>query len=761
MASALDGIRVVDFGQYIFGPLAGMLLADQGADVIKIDPPNGPLWDTPANATWNRGKKSITLDIKNPEDLEIAKLLVDSADVLIENFRPGVMERLKLGHKTVSVSNKRLIFCSLPGFAADDPRASLPGWEGVVSAAAGAYRETPGEPIDKRPIYTALPISSSYSAFLGATSITMALNARERDGIGQHIEVPMYDATFTASGDRALRIHNTDQNIRRGGSPWVRQYQCADNQWIMLHGSTTRFISQFARAANVESWQEDQLLDRSALSNDPQLNQTLHVRLTELFKTRSAPEWEELINGAGTPATICRETQEWLEHPHARATEMIIQMDDPQYGVMLQPGVNPRLELTPGAVQGPAPELNGDRETILADIKTTPTRQANINVSSSIVLPALDGIKVLDLCIILAGPICGRTLAEFGADVIKIDNPNREGGVSRHNETNRGKRSMLIDLITNDGLELFYDLVDQSDVVVQNFRTGVAERLGIGYEDVRKRKPSIIYTSLNAYGHGGTWDSRPGWEQLAQAATGMQRRFGGKDAPALQQFPINDCGTGVMGAYGVALALLHRKWTGEGQHIRSSLSYTGCTIQAPFLHQYGKAQWSEPQGQDMLGTSPLHRAYKTRDRWIFIGAKRDALAKISTLMNDDTIPNLNNEDLEVLLEKYFLHQDANTCITQLNSRGIAAQIVKTAAENLDDPWAKSHNLSMTREHTDLGLITTAGPAPRLSRTPINPGHPAPKPGSDASNVMQDRGLAHKYDRLVDSKVIVIDGVPAR
>ena len=128
MAGALDGIRVIDFGQYIAGPLVGMLLADQGADVIKVDPPGGPRWKTPANATWNRGKRSIVLDLKQVDDLATAKGLVQGADVVVENFRPGVMDRLGLGATAMTQANPRLVYLSLPGFASDDPAPpSRPG----------------------------------------------------------------------------------------------------------------------------------------------------------------------------------------------------------------------------------------------------------------------------------------------------------------------------------------------------------------------------------------------------------------------------------------------------------------------------------------------------------------------------------------------------------------------------------------------------------------------------------------------------------
>src|SRR5262245_4991869 len=137
MVGVLDGIRVVDFGQWLAGPLAALLLADQGAEVIHIDPPGGPRWQSVANATLQRGKQRCILDLKSRADLSRARELIGAADVLIENFRPGVMDRRGLGWDTVSRGHDRLIYCSLPGFAADDPRATMPAWEGVLAAATG------------------------------------------------------------------------------------------------------------------------------------------------------------------------------------------------------------------------------------------------------------------------------------------------------------------------------------------------------------------------------------------------------------------------------------------------------------------------------------------------------------------------------------------------------------------------------------------------------------------------------------------------
>ena len=204
MTAALQGVKVVDFGHYIAGPLAAVMLSDQGADVIHIDPPGGPRRNTPADAFLNRGKRRISLDLKTPDDLLVAQQLIERADVLIENFRPGVMDHLGLGAKNLTTANPRLIYCSMPGFAPDDPRSSMQAWEGIIDAATGNCRARAGEPPPdwdtSRPTYSAIPLASNFAAFLGATSIVMALIAREKTGRGQYVEAPLFHAMFTAIG---------------------------------------------------------------------------------------------------------------------------------------------------------------------------------------------------------------------------------------------------------------------------------------------------------------------------------------------------------------------------------------------------------------------------------------------------------------------------------------------------------------------------------------------------------------------------------
>ncbi|HLZ68511.1 MAG TPA: CoA transferase [Dehalococcoidia bacterium] len=768
MAGPLSGVRVLDLGQYIAGPLASMLLGDLGADVVRIDPPGGPRMQGPANATWNRGKQAFALDLKSEAGRERACQLIAAADVLIENFRPGVMARLGLGAGELCAANPRLIYCALPGFAGDDPRAGVAAWEGVVGAATGTYAtRLEGDNGGEGAVFTAVPISSAYAAFLGATSVVMALIARERDGQGQRIEVPLFDATFTAIGARGITFHDPSAAPPPRGSAWVRQYECADGRWVQFHAANTRFILQFIKAAGVEQWQSEGLADRQRLNGDRALSAELLARMVALFKTRTAQEWEDLVNAAGTPTAICRESAEWLEHPHARGSRMIVEVEDPEYGPMLQPGVQARLLGTPGEVR-PRPTAHS---TALPPGDPWPRPQLTLSGNSpalctpssdgAVPLSALQGVKVLDLCIILAGPTCGRTLAEFGADVIKIDAPEREGGVAFHQDVNRGKRSILLDLKSNEGREVFWTLVDEAEVVVQNYRDGVVQRLGVDYEAVRRRKPRIVYASLNAYGHVGPWAQRPGWEQLAQAATGMQARYGRGGMPVLQPFPVNDYGTGIMGAYAVAAALYHRQRTGEGQHVQTALAYTACTLQSLFLQDFTGKRWDEPNGQRALGWGPLQRLYRAADGWFFLGApeaERDRLAALAGVSGSAPLP---DEAFAAALEAAFARRPRQAWVDALTAAGIGAQRTATVPELMMDGWVMAHGLSLRREHDGLGEITTNGPAPRLSRTPVRPGRPAPRPGSDARSILAEIGLADDLDGLAERGVVRLDLAAAR
>lgn len=743
MSGVLEGVRVIDFGQYIAGPMAAMLLGDQGADVIRVDPPGGPVWDTPANATWNRNKRSIVLDLKNPADIETARRLIQSADVVIENFRPGVMDRLGLGGEAMSAAHPRLIYCSLPGFAADDPRAATAAWEGILGAATATYRK---HEHSGRPVYTAIPISSIYGAFQAAVSVGIALNVRERDGVGQRIEVPLYDGTFAAMGYRLSRVHDAPAPLdpaamRRRMGGVGGQMECRDGRWVMYMGGNLR-ARDFLEATGAADWVDAQAAGKMTMEE-------LQTQARELFKTRTADEWEDFSAEIGTECGVCRTSAEWLENEHALASGIIVDVADPKLGTVRGPGINVRMSETPGSVRFPRRLPDADREEVLAELASRQAAPPVENIEGTL-RAALDGIKVLDLCIVLAGPTCGRTLAEFGADVIKIDSPTRRLGPF-HVDINRAKRSILLDLKTEEGTKVLWRLIDEADVIVQNFRNGVAERLGFGYEDVRARRPDIVYASLNYAGQVGPYAGRPGHEQIAQAVSGMQERFGGEGKPTLQPYAVNDYGTGLMGAYAVALALLHRRRTGQGQHVDTALAYTATMLQSSLIQDYQGKVWDEPRGQEALGSSPLHRAYEASDGWFFFAARHSDLERLPELAK---LSGMDVHGLEERLEAIFAERTVDAWVAALGGAGMSAQrMIFDPTELMQDPWVVAHGLCVTREHEDLGTVTTNAPGVRLSRTPAVPGRPAPKPGADFPAILADAGLEADTPRLVNAGVV--------
>ena len=692
MQRPLEGIRVVDFGQYIAGPLAAMLLADHGAEVTHVDPPGGPRWQTDANRTWNRGKQFIQLDLHDETDLAEARLLVASADVVIENFRPGVMDRLGVGPASSIAAHPGLIYCSLPGFAADDPRAGVAAWEGVIGAATDMYR---GDP----PVFTPIPISSHFAAFQAAISIVMALLARERDGLGQRIEVPLFDATFVAIGAHGLIVDG-----RPGGDRpddfWTGLFECADGRWIQLSAATPRFRRQFAEALQLEDWLARGLFDVERLSASPDLQMEVRQRQRTLFASRSAAAWEDLGGDIGVPIAVCRTPREWSDSPHARTAGIVQEVD--------------------GFVQ-PGPPIRLDHDHAPADSTMT----ASAGGTS-----ALSGVRVLDLTQVLAGPTAGRTLAEFGADVIKVNNPHEEGAgihFSRHRyhtDVNRGKRSLLLDLKSGHGQTILHELIERSDVVLQNFRPDATERLGVTYAHVRSIRPDVVYVTVSAFGGPGPWTGRPGYEVQAQAVSGL--RYASHGQPRGQPFAVNDYGTGLLAAFAAGLGLFQRQRTGAGQAAEAALAYTATMLQSATLHA------EVPPVGESLGWSRSQRLYRASDGWLFVGGAEVDEAEIAAA------------PMAVWLDRF-------------RARGIAAQPCVLVAELMRDQWVVAHGLSVTREHDTGETVTTVGPASRLSRTPVQPGRAAPSPGADAEAILRELGRDSELDGLVRSGVVAIEG----
>ncbi len=768
MGGVLDGLRVVDFGQYLAGPQTAMMLGDLGAEVIRVDPPGGPRWHHPVNALLQRGKRSIVLDLKRAEDHQTAWHLIEQADVVIESFRPGVMDRLGLGAEAALAANPRLIYCSLPGFGAADPRAQLPGWEGVVSAAAGLYLPRGASPMNYRgipgadPVYNALPMASSFAAMIASHSILAALIVRERSGRGQRVEVPLFDAAFELIGHAGQRVPAPPPGAGAGfvQPPHMGHYRCADGRWIHLCLIQDRHLQWFARTFMPQEWIEDGMADPDRLRSDAEVQKRARERFTRLFQTRPALEWERAINEqSGAPTTICATSAEWLRtDEHGRAIAAVIELDDPDYGHTIQAGYPIRMSKTPPTVQGPRHSLDADREAILAELAAHhPTISVGQGKRED-VRQALAGIRVVDLTQVLAGPTSARILAEYGAEVVKI-NSFEDRQLAMHFYTNSGKRTLLLNVKTLEGRDILWQLVERADVFVQNFTRGVAERLGFGEADVRQRNPQIIYATVSAFGYEGFRGGYRGREELGQAPTGIQTRWGGDDEPMMYPQALCDYGAGNFAAFATLAALYHRMRTGEGQHVHASLIHTATYHQLPYMLDCEGRVWDEPRGQEAKGWGPLDRLYRAADRWFYLAALREGdrerLAQVERLAG---IERLSETELEEALEARFATASATTWVEQFNALGIGAHVLMDYDEVMEDANVKARGLSIVREHPKVGPMRMVGPSRRLSLTPPLAAAPVGPPGYDSRAVVSALQPSEPFDVLVE-KGVVAEGLP--
>ncbi|MDE0299686.1 MAG: CoA transferase [Candidatus Poribacteria bacterium] len=816
----LTGIRVVDFGHYIAGPLVGMLLADQGAEVIKIDRPGEPDFDTPANATFNRGKQKLQLDLKTPEGLKTAKNLIQSADVLIENFRPGVMTRLGLGHNELTKSNPRLVYLSLPGFAStDSEKCTIRAFEGVVGSASGLYwdlhparRRLVGAP----PVYTPIPMGSAYGAIHGALAVVLALYAREENGCGEVIEVPLAGAAMSAMSGMILHVEKPPATFRGRsskasfvaqlrderahvekmsedkrqaywreasdlGTPFLTTYPTDDDNWVHLHtaGNGRLTIQLFKALGIYESLIRDGMVDAPCYENleltnnvqnpgglSQEWNYIIRERMTTAFLTKPAACWEQAMRTAGIPFTVHRTAQEWLHAPEPEAAALTVTIDDPEHGMMRQFGVQTSLSKTPDECLQPRParRFPGQVDKNSADL----THQSDVEGLEPTKTPKkqiLDGLKVLDLSTVLAGPTSARTLAEYGADVIKIDPPSPYFGPGTMcwsaMEVSQGKRSIILDIKSDDGLKIFHRLVKTADIVVHNFSPGVPERVGIDYPSLRLHNPDIICVHLTAFNgpRPGPWGNRKGFDPVLQAATGIMHRFGGKDQrPMLHGWAsCVDYLTGYSASFGAALALFKRKRSGKGDLAMTSLAQGAQLVQAPLMYAT-KAHRSggEPQGQEATGEHALYRIYRANDAWLFLAGRKSDQSKLKQIpaLADFPVSDASNEEQAQFLEEAIQTQTVDYWIEIFQEADLGchrvdcledirdAYLHQVNSDSSASEWDDGRSISVIRmmDHPIGNPVDTPAPLyARLKNASIRIGNPIPKLGSDTREVLKEIG----------------------
>jgi crotonobetainyl-CoA:carnitine CoA-transferase CaiB-like acyl-CoA transferase len=658
-----------------------MLLADQGADVIEIRRPDRE--SRLEDALLERGKVVARLNLKTLENQERALALAHGADIVIDNLGPGRAAEFGLDYSRIRERNATVVYVSIPGFAQASPLAHVPAWEGTVAASVGVYTDIHalGPLVGGPPIFTAIPMASAYGGVHAAIAAVMGFAQRLQAGRGQRIEVPLADAVLSAMAllimkierqprrfdlppiDKAMtefafpilrELHSQLSEEHRSqirnylatfGRPQFGNHRCGDGKYIFInavdhvhHAKTCLevlgLLNELIAEGMVVGSPYEEGGDGNNISYSAGLSAAWVSRLKSAmsarFPTKPAHEWEALLRKAGVPATVVRSTDEWLELPEARAGGNVADLEDHEYGEVRQAGRYVSIE---GAAVASAP-LCPRRST---DRFEWHGSRIQANPAGGAVGKILAGVRVLDLSNVIAGPAAGRILAEFGADVVRIDPPAPQAGPRMTMwfgiDVNQGKRAIVLDLKTAEGRSVLAKLVKQSDVVIHNFLDRSAVKIGISDEQLRHINPDIISCQISAWGgpSGGPFKDDPAFDPVLQAATGITMRYGTSEAPVLHGIAsCVDYITGFSAALGVAQALVARKLGRGGAHVRTSLSMGAQLVQFPFtVASAGHARPAEPSGQGIDGYGAHYRQYRARDGWAFLACRAEDLRKVA------------------------------------------------------------------------------------------------------------------------------------
>ncbi|MGD9958356.1 CoA transferase [Nocardioides sp.] len=760
--NALGSVRVVELGTGVAAAVAGMIFGDYGADVVLVEPPGGDgLRANPGTAVWHRNKGSAVVDLDGLDGERSLGELLSSADVCI--CGGGQVGRRDDLVAAARAANPRLIVLHLDPYSPHTPWFGREESSELVSAVTGlALRQSSVEDVPVDPVY---PHVLYVQGVWGATCAIAALIERETSGVGQVVTVDSLQAALISGS--VTSVVNPAEATRPvvpagpgGPSPCYSRYVCADGRWLFLGALSAKFQHRALELLDLEDLLQDLRiggdLDRLLA---PDNNRWVRAALAERFRTRPRDEWLDLLDAADCPAGPLLAREEWLDHPQIRAIGMRVEIEDPERGSVVMPGVPLVLSATPGAVHSPSPRL-GELRQDWVGWSPRPEHERVDAADPAVGRGPLCGVRVLNLGTVLAGPFAGQLLSDLGADVVKVEPVGGDPFRVRGFAFNRGARSLAVDLRSDRGRDLFYDLVATADVVLDNYRPGVLARLRIDYPELVKANHRIVTMSLTGFGEGGPLSARPGFDPVLQAMSGMMSAQGGDGEPVFLTTAVNDVAAACFAALGACLGIFHRTCTGEGQAISGSLAAFSAFMQSGELVRFSGRVPARRGGTDFQGPSALDRYYRASNGWVRLQASPDQvpeLARAGWLPAPGTGA-LADEELHAALMRSFADRDANEAVAQLAELSIPAAIAIRPVDLLANPSVRGSETFHEYPLAGGGSCFAPGRSSRFSRTQQAGVLVSPGLGEHSRELLRDLGRSGQdVKRLLDDRIVVEQG----
>ncbi len=791
----LSGLRAVELAHGSAGEGAGLYLADFGVDVVKVELPEGdperyapPLVHGLGRSflVLNRGKRSAVIDWRIPAGRRCVERLLSAADVLI------IDESVPLfPYEDVSTLNPRLIYAAVTAFGPNDRYAGMPGYDPLVQAATGIMA-TSRDP-EGAPISIGYRISEGTTAMLLAYGTMMALLARRRSGRGQRVDVSKAQTAVVMQTTQLIWVAEDPEPARDSYLAGAGCYLCADGRYINVNAMQVRQQEAMYRALGLEN-----ILAETAALSQVERQQTLHSLLAGIFETAPSTAWLRLFEEADVPSGPLLSRSDLFVEPQVLENGLRATVVHPAGVDVLALGRPIQLSETPPRPGKRVPALGEHTDAVLAEagcseqdidelqrarvvtpagsaesattaIHRTQQRRAAPNheapARSDSAEAPLHGVRVLDLATMYAGPGVANFLGDMGAEVIKVEPPNLDdsrrlqatafvGSNSRaFMSLNRNKRGIIVDLRQPSGREVVHRLVQSADVLINNLRPGVAERLGVDFPTLSILNPRLIYAWVTGFGSRGRYRHRPAYDNLIQVFSGVydvRRRRSG--APSGTGTFIADCSGPMLYGFAIGTALWARERTGRGQLVEGSLFGLALAVQASEWVTLADAVTAEPALDPVDQACPVLTCADNQS--LCIGLVQDeewqALCELlgqANWLEDARFSHLEDRaahrpELITLLGPVFRRQPRGRWIDLLRQAGVPAMAVLARNELPHDPFMVESGMFTEVMHPVLGRTTMFSVPVHLSETPGSIRSAAPLPGQHTDAILTEAGYSN-------------------
>jgi len=647
----LSHLRVIEVGD-IPASYAARWLADLGADVIKVEPPGGdPNRMLPPFAAGiehpersltfinaNTNKRSLVLDLQHrASDRQVFAKLLESAHLFVEATLFGCLENIGFTDESLKEINPALVTVSLTPFGRTGPYRKYQGSDAIANATGGFLfgqgDNTKGQ--CTAPSHLAYQMAGGMAAMLGLAGIR---HARET-GAGQRIDMSLQEALTFANSSSVARYSRENRLERRPGAKayggaGTNIYRCKDGRYVHFTTNMPHMWREFA-----QNWMTDKSLAGPEWEN-PRYRDEHGGEVAKAFAKFigqfDANDFANQAQARHLAAAPLNTIGEFVNCEQNRVREWLQEIDHPVIGRYTAPGFPMRLSLTPMRIGRPAPLLDQHRDEILSELEdfaSNTTKNKSKNDEAQARRPMLDGLRMADLTQQYAGPLGTELLAYYGMEVIKIESSvvaSKEREAAVHACMNRAKLGCTINLRHPEGKELFKQLVAKSNVVVDNFSSGVLERLGFGFDVLQRINPAVVQVVMPGWGLTGPLKAWVAWGWQLLAYTGIMRLWGYPDSPMETRCKIAwpDRVGSVTMALGVLAALEYQHRTGKGQFIEAGMLEAQGSMMGPAILDYtvNGNEWDAMGYREVLGAPYApYGCYPCcgEDNWVIIACAGD------------------------------------------------------------------------------------------------------------------------------------------